>query len=366
MRAPGGFAFDFAGRARSGNPSAALRGPALSRLACAARARLIGSCAPGGRGQASRSPEGERATCSASQGTSIAHDGDALFRRHHDRLVRSLQGRLGVSRELAEDAVAFAWMQLVRKPPDYGDPIAWVYVVAKHEAFALIRAARRSELIQRIDSDATAPPPARVVEGRRALALLDRLKPQQRIVLRLRIAGFSYHEISQRTGHTRTWVNRHITEGRRALRQLIEDAELGGDPGAGHAGPRRHPTRQTAMPSQSALSSGELTVIAERVAELVADRIEQAFATRLWIGLVDTAELARRLRVRETWVYAHAGELGAIRLGHGPKARLRFDLQRVARSLGMTPAENAAPLPRARRQGLPAGVPLIQGRGSRR
>jgi DNA-directed RNA polymerase specialized sigma24 family protein len=90
----------------------------------------------------------------------------------------------------------------------------WLLAVAKHEAFALIRAARRCELIGELDPDTTAPPPARVVEGRRALALLDRLKPQQRIVLRLRVAGFSYSEICQRTGHTHTRVNRHITEGR--------------------------------------------------------------------------------------------------------------------------------------------------------
>lgn len=120
------------------------------------------------------------------------------------------------------------------------------------------------------------------------------------------------------------------------------------------------------MASQSPPSSGELTAIADRVAELVADQIEQAFATRLWIGLVDTAELARRLRVRETWVYAHASELGAIRLGHGPKARLRFDLERVALTLRLTHAESA-PSPRlARPRGVPAGVPLIQGRRSRR
>jgi RNA polymerase sigma factor (sigma-70 family) len=150
---------------------------------------------------------------------------EALFRQHHQRLVTTLQRRLGVSRELAEDAVAFAWMQLVRKSPDHGDPIAWVYVVAKHEAFALIRAARRSELIEEIDSNATAPPPARVVEGRWALALLGRLKPQQRTVLRLRVAGLTYGEICQLTGRTYTWVNRHVVEGRRALRRLIEGDE---------------------------------------------------------------------------------------------------------------------------------------------
>lgn len=34
-----------------------------------------------------------------------------------------------------------------------------------------------------------------------------------------------------------------------------------------------------------------------------------------------------------TWVYEHADELGAIRLGRGPKARLRFDVETVSQIL---------------------------------
>ena len=41
--------------------------------------------------------------------------------------------------------------------------------------------------------------------------------------------------------------------------------------------------------------------------------------------LLTVAEVATRLRVHPRWVYAHQAELGAIKLGTGPKARLRFD-----------------------------------------
>jgi hypothetical protein len=41
--------------------------------------------------------------------------------------------------------------------------------------------------------------------------------------------------------------------------------------------------------------------------------------------LLTVAEVATRLRVNPRWVYAHQTELGAIKLGTGPKARLRFD-----------------------------------------
>lgn len=33
------------------------------------------------------------------------------------------------------------------------------------------------------------------------------------------------------------------------------------------------------------------------------------------------------------YVYAHAAELGAMRLGSGPKARIRFDLDRARQAL---------------------------------
>jgi hypothetical protein len=37
--------------------------------------------------------------------------------------------------------------------------------------------------------------------------------------------GLSYREICECTGRTHTWVNRHITEGRQALRYLIDHGE---------------------------------------------------------------------------------------------------------------------------------------------
>jgi DNA-directed RNA polymerase specialized sigma24 family protein len=116
---------------------------------------------------------------------------DHLFRLHHQRLVASLQRRLGISREMAEDAVAFAWMTLIRNQPDYDNVIGWLYTVAKHEAFALIRAATRESPTDEVDPDGSAPTPADILEARKVLALLDRLKPQQRTVLRLRMAGLS-------------------------------------------------------------------------------------------------------------------------------------------------------------------------------
>jgi hypothetical protein len=49
--------------------------------------------------------------------------------------------------------------------------------------------------------------------------------------------------------------------------------------------------------------------------------------------LLSPAELADWLGVERSFVYEHADELGALRLGTGPRARLRFDVEEVARRL---------------------------------
>ncbi|MDA0184321.1 helix-turn-helix domain-containing protein [Solirubrobacter phytolaccae] len=49
--------------------------------------------------------------------------------------------------------------------------------------------------------------------------------------------------------------------------------------------------------------------------------------------LLTPSEVALRYGVSRAWVYAHARELGAVRLGAGPKARLRFHAERVEEAL---------------------------------
>lgn len=49
--------------------------------------------------------------------------------------------------------------------------------------------------------------------------------------------------------------------------------------------------------------------------------------------LVDAAELALVLGVSRGWVYENADRLAAVRLGSGPRARLRFDPARAVERL---------------------------------
>ena len=49
--------------------------------------------------------------------------------------------------------------------------------------------------------------------------------------------------------------------------------------------------------------------------------------------LLTAQQVAERFNVDRSWVYAHAEELGVVRLGHGPRPRLRFDAGVVAQLL---------------------------------
>lgn len=149
-------------------------------------------------------------------------DEEELYRRHHGGLVRAIQVRLRVSSELAEDACSFAWLQLIRHQPGRENVVGWLYTVAKHEAFALLRGQRRATPVEELPRTASSEGPEAQVEARETLRVVRDLRPQQRVVLLLQAQGYSYKEIVARTGKTYTWVNRHLTEGRQAARRLDE------------------------------------------------------------------------------------------------------------------------------------------------
>ena len=71
------------------------------------------------------------------------------------------------------------------------------------------------------------------------------------------------------------------------------------------------------------LSEADIERIAQRTAELVAG------ANGGSCRIVDVATVARELGVSVDYVYEHQRELGAMRLGRGPKASLRFDLAAI-------------------------------------
>lgn len=75
------------------------------------------------------------------------------------------------------------------------------------------------------------------------------------------------------------------------------------------------------------LDEEDIEAIAQRVAQKI------AAATPSAVRLLEPKELAAALQVSLDYIYAHAVDLGAMRLGDGPKARLRFDLQTATRAM---------------------------------
>lgn len=84
--------------------------------------------------------------------------------------------------------------------------------------------------------------------------------------------------------------------------------------------------------------------------DALADRIAERLRAQSAGALVDAATLADRLGVARGWVYEHASELGARRLG-GPRGRLRFDTaEAAARFTTVVEPEKHTKPPRPRRR----------------
>lgn len=89
------------------------------------------------------------------------------------------------------------------------------------------------------------------------------------------------------------------------------------------------------------LHPGDVDAIARRVAELLAGNAPPR------PRLVDAAELAELLDVSRAYIYEHAPELGAVRLGDGKRGRLRFDVDAARAAVTRDHAtEPSAPAPR--------------------
>jgi len=107
--------------------------------------------------------------------------------------------------------------------------------------------------------------------------------------------------------------------------------------------------------------------------EAVARRVAELLTGDSATGLVDAAELARLMGVSRDHVYRHAAALGAVRLGTGPRARLRFDPM-TARSAGEGSVAGEVPAPSAKPRGRsrppnghnPELLPIGPRRGGRR
>jgi hypothetical protein len=71
--------------------------------------------------------------------------------------------------------------------------------------------------------------------------------------------------------------------------------------------------------------------IADRLSDAIVERVVEAIRAegivspaRTPMAWLDAQQVAQQLGVSREWVYEHADELGASRIGSGPRPRLRF------------------------------------------
>ena len=145
---------------------------------------------------------------------------EAVFRRVHRRLWRSLLLFTGDA-ELASDAVAEAFAQVLRRGDGVEDVEAWVWRSAFRIAGGLVAARSSSTDLGAVDG--STPLTGSLVEF---LGLLGDLSPQLRACVALRYVGeYTSLEIGELLGTSASTVRVHLNRAHAALRQTITEAE---------------------------------------------------------------------------------------------------------------------------------------------
>jgi len=163
----------------------------------------------------------------------------------HDGALRRAARRYSLCAEDAEDAYQRALEILLTKAPTdrSRDLLNWTMTVAKNEALAVRRERERLLGKPRLgreegeDRDPVARVPSGVagpserLERREEIArsreAIRALKPAERRALTLLGEGYSYAEIGEKTGFSRTKINRCLAEGRERFRRVFASSEDG-------------------------------------------------------------------------------------------------------------------------------------------
>ncbi len=168
-----------------------------------------------------------------------------LIAQHGSSLRRTAR-RYSLDPEDAEDAYQRSLEILLTKAPNLrmNELVRWTHTVIKHEALAVRR--RRERMLGGVPRSAEDPgredwvalipasgdgPDEQVERGERiarSREALQTLKPAELRALTLLAEGYSYAEIGEITGFSRTKVNRCLAEGRESFRKLFARSEDGG------------------------------------------------------------------------------------------------------------------------------------------
>jgi RNA polymerase sigma factor (sigma-70 family) len=167
-----------------------------------------------------------------------------LIAQHGSSLQRTAR-RYSLCAEDAEDAYQRSLEILLTKAPNdrINELVRWTHTVVKHEALAVRRKRERmmgavprpggdearEDWVAMLPSggegpDVQAERGERIARSREALRSL---KPAELRALTLLAEGYSYAEIGEITGFSRTKVNRCLAEGRERFRNLVSRSEDG-------------------------------------------------------------------------------------------------------------------------------------------
>jgi RNA polymerase sigma-70 factor, ECF subfamily len=153
----------------------------------------------------------------APAGVSRMEQIERLYREQGDRIWRGVLAFAG-DPEVANDAVAEAFAQVLRRGDEVRDPERWIWRAAFRIAAGDLKERRR--IVETV-----APPSYEMEEPARDLVVaLGTLSERQRAVVVLHdAAGFTAREVAKIVGSTEAAVRVHLMRGRRRLRDLLKD-----------------------------------------------------------------------------------------------------------------------------------------------
>jgi len=142
---------------------------------------------------------------------------ERLYRERGDRIWRGLLALSG-DPEVASDAVAEAFAQVLRRGDEVRDPERWIWRAAFRIAAGELKERRRSELIGVAGSYEMEEPAHDLLVALRALS-----ERQRAAVVLHDAAGYPAREVAKIVGSTEAAVRFHLMRGRRRLRALLND-----------------------------------------------------------------------------------------------------------------------------------------------
>lgn len=142
---------------------------------------------------------------------------ERLYRERGDRIWRGLLAFAG-DPEVASDALAEAFAQVLRRGDEVRDPERWIWRTAFRIAAGELKERRKSEVLGTAGSYEMEEP------ARDLVVALAALSERQRASVVLHdAAGYPAREVAMIVGSTEAAVRVHLMRGRRRLRELLRE-----------------------------------------------------------------------------------------------------------------------------------------------